>query len=395
MPNSWIDRTFEPVLEEPAPQLRLFPVWLLLGARQVGKSSLLQRCAANRRYVNLDDYTTRERVNRDPALFMRELESPFIIDEIQYAPQLLPFIKQRVDGGNLPPGSIQLTGSQNFRVMAGVSESLAGRVAILNLFGLSNEEKALAHQLAPDDYFAALLETGFPRLRGNQDNAARDLYLSSYVQTYIERDIRELLRVEKRREFETFVRLCALRTGQVVNYQDLARDANVSPATIKEWLSLLEDCFLLKLVQPWFSNRVKRLIKSPKLYFIDAGLAAWLAGWRTPEAARLGPMGGALFETDVLSNILKRFGHRAQEAGVHFWRTRHGQEIDFLVSAGGSVFPVEAKLGSPRHERLAPLERIAEANWKRGQVASLTASDQPVSLSDEWRLCLPESLKFD
>ena len=382
------------MLGEPASQLRLFPVWLLLGARQVGKSSLLQRCAANHRYVNLDEFTTRERVNRDPALFMRELEPPFIIDEIQYAPQLLPFIKQRVDGGSLPPGSIQLTGSQNFRVMAGVSESLAGRVAILNLFGLSDEEKALANRPSPDDYFEALLETGFPRLRGNQDAAARDLYLSSYVQTYIERDIRELLRVEKRREFETFIRLCALRTGQVVNYQDLARDANVAPATAKEWLSLLEDCFLLKLVQPWFSNQAKRLIKSPKLYFIDAGLAAWLAGWRTPETARLGPMGGALFETDVLSNILKRFGHRAREASVHFWRTRDGQEIDFLVSTGGSVFPVEVKLGSPRHDRLVPLERVAEANWKQGQVVSLTASDEPVTLSDDWRLCLPESLKF-
>ncbi|MCY4342184.1 MAG: ATP-binding protein [Gammaproteobacteria bacterium] len=369
-------------------------MWLLLGARQVGKSSLLQRCAANRRYINLDDFTTRERVNRDPALFMRELEPPFTIDEIQYAPQLLPFIKQRVDGHSLPPGSIQLTGSQNFRVMAGVSESLAGRVAILNLHGLSNEEKTLASRASPDERFAALLETGFPRLRGNHDAAVRDLYLSSYVQTYIERDIRELLRVEKRREFETFVRLCALRTGQVVNYQDLARDANVAPATAKEWLSLLEDCFLLKLVQPWFSNHAKRLVKSPKLYFLDAGLAAWLAGWRSPNSTRLGPMGGALFETEVLSSMLKRFSHRALEASVHFWRTRDGQEIDFLLSTGGSVFPVEVKMGSPRHERLAPLERIAEANWKQGQVVSLTAEDQPVSLSDAWRLCLPESLAF-
>lgn len=200
--------------------------------------------------------------------------------------------------------------------------------------------------------------------------------------------------MEKRREFETFVRLCALRTGQVVNYQDLARDANVAPATAKEWLSLLEDCFLLKLVQPWFSNHAKRLIKSPKLYFLDAGLAAWLAGWRSPNSTRLGPMGGALFETEVLSSMLKRFSHRALEASVHFWRTRDGQEIDFLLSTGGSVFPVEVKMGSPRHERLAPLERIAEANWKQGQVVSLTAEDQPVSLSDAWRLCLPESLAF-
>ncbi|MCY4313296.1 MAG: ATP-binding protein, partial [Gammaproteobacteria bacterium] len=225
MPNFWISRTVEPIINTPAPQLQLFSVWLLLGPRQAGKSSLLNRCSSGHSYVNLDDLAVRERANRDPVLFMKDLEPPFTIDEIQYAPQLMSPIKKLVDAGGLPPGAIRLTGSQNFQVMAGVSETLAGRVAILNLHGLSMEEKGAVRTETPQAYFEHLLETGFPKLHGVRDRSVRDLYLSSYLQTYVERDIRELSRIEKRREFETFVRLCALRTGQVINYQDLGRDA--------------------------------------------------------------------------------------------------------------------------------------------------------------------------
>ena len=392
MPISWIERTFQPGLTTPADQLRLFPVWLLLGPRQVGKSSLLHKCAGGHAYVNLDDLKTRERANQDPALFVRELRPPFTIDEIQYAPRLLSPIKQLVDAGDLAPGAIRLTGSQNFQVMEGVTETLAGRVAILNLLGLSDEEKRVPLNLPPDGYFQRLLETGFPRLDGIEDRATRDLYLSSYMQTYIERDIRELLRIEKRREFETFVKLCALRTGQIVNYHDLARDANVSPATVKDWLSVLEDGFLVKLLPPYFTNRTRRMTKSPKLYFLDAGLAAWLGGWRNAPEARLGPMGGALFETHVLADIFKRFRHRAREVQVHFWRTRDGQEIDFLVENDGKIFPVVVKLGSPRYAALPALDRIAEPSWQGGQIVSLVAEAEPVRLNDGWSLCSPGAL---
>lgn len=378
----------------PATQLRLFPVWLLLGPRQVGKSSLLHKCAQGHAYVNLDDLGTRERANRDPLLFMRDLRPPFTIDEIQYAPRLLSPIKQIVDSEELAAGTIRLTGSQNYQVMEGVSETLAGRVAILNLLGLSDEEKCLPENSPPKTHFEHLLETGFPTLRGVRDSATRDLYLSSYLQTYIERDIRELSRVEKRREFEIFVKMCALRTGQIVNYQDLARDAMVSPATAKEWLSLLEDGFLIKLVYPYFSNRTKRMTKGPKLYFLDAGLAAWLGGWRGAEEARLGPMGGALFETQVLTEVLKRFRHRAREVDVHFWRTRDGQEIDFLVETDGQVFPVEVKMGTPHGAALPELARIAGSNWRDGQVISLVAEQTPVRVAERWWLCGPGDLGF-
>ena len=205
-------------------------------------------------------------------------------------------------------------------------------------------------------------------------------------------DVRELLRIGKRREFEVFVRLSALRTGQIVNYHDLARDTGVSPATVRDWLSLLEDSFLIRLVAPYFTNRTRRMTKSPKLYFLDAGLAAWLGGWRSVEQTRLGPMAGALFETHVFSEVLRQFGHRAHEVVIHFWRTRDGQEIDLLIEHGGRIWPVEAKLGSPQHDRLAPLDRIAEPNWQPGQVVSLAAPEEPVRIGERWTMCSPGAL---
>ena len=223
---------------------------------------------------------------------------------------------------------------------------------------------------------------------------ARELYLSSYVQTYIERDVRELLRIEKRREFEIFLKMCALRSAQVVNYDDLARDAGISSVTAKNWLSLLEDSFLIKLVPPYHTNRTKRLIKSPKLYFLDMGLCAHLAGWRDPEALRLGPQGGAAFETHVFGEILRRLRHRLQDADIHFWRTRDGQEIDFLVEVAGRCFPIEVKMGRPKPRDLVPLTPISDPNWEQGQVVSLSGEAVHEPLTEEWRIVSPAGLKL-
>ncbi len=395
MPTNWIPRTFEPILTTPAPQLALFPVWLLLGPRQVGKSALLKQCAAtNRQLVDLDDLNVRARANDDPELFIKELEPPFAIDEIQYAPALLSPVKRIADSRGDYPGIIWLTGSQNFKVMEGVKETLAGRVALLNLLGLSEEERP-QRATAPGDVFASLMKTTFPRIAEVVDLPVRETYLSSYVQTYIERDVRELMRVDKRREFEVFLKMCALRTGQILNLDDLGRVVGVSAVTIKGWLSVLEDSYLIQLVRPFMDNRNKRLTKSPKIHFLDAGLAAYLAGWRDPEQARLGPQGGALFETYVLGQIIRYFRHRAREFEVHFWRTRDGQEVDFLVEALGRITPVEVKMGSPRPRKLADLRKIRQPNWERGIVVSLTAdpeAPQPEPLNDQWRVIHPASL---
>ena len=393
----WFKRTYEDILRRPTEALRLFPVWLFLGPRQVGKSSLLRRCAGpDRQIVNLDDLATRGRAHRDPALFAADLRLPLLIDEIQYAPALLSAIKQLADRPTTPPGAIWLTGSQSFEVMHGVQESLAGRVAVLNLFGLSDEEKG-SPPTTPKEAFERIWSTSFPKLQGVCGTDAVDLYLSSYLQTYIERDVRELLGIQKRREFEIFVRMCALRTGQVLNTVEIARDAGISPNTAKEWISLLEDSFLIRLVHPHHSNRTLRMIKSPKLYFLDAGLAAWLAGWRDPETLRLSPMAGAIYETQVFGELLRHYRHRAREVDITYWRTRDGEEIDFLVEAAGRVCPIEVKMGTPDGRALPRLERMADSLWDAGRVVSLLhlgPDTLPATIAAGWKGASTSNLSF-
>ena len=393
----WFRRTYEKILRRPTEALRLFPVWLFLGPRQVGKSSLLRRCAEpDRQIVNLDDLATRGRAHRDPALFAADLRLPLLIDEIQYAPALLSAIKQLADRPTTPPGAIWLTGSQSFDVMHGVQESLAGRVAVLNLFGLSDEEKG-SPPTTPQEAFERIWSTAFPKLQGVSGTDAVDLYLSSYLQTYIERDVRELLSIQKRREFEIFVRMCALRTGQVLNTVEIARDAGISPNTAKEWISLLEDSFLIRLVHPHHTNRTLRMIKSPKLYFLDAGLAAWLAGWRDPETLRLSPMAGAIYETQVFGELLRHYRHRAREVDITYWRTRDGEEIDFLVEAAGRVCPIEVKMGTPDGRSLPKLERMSDSRWDVGRVVSLlhlNPDSLPVTIADGWQGASTSNLSF-
>ncbi len=397
LPNMWFRRTYEQILRRPTEALRLFPVWLFLGPRQVGKSSLLRRCAEpDRQIVNLDDLATRGRAHRDPALFAADLRLPLLIDEIQYAPALLSAIKQLADRPTAPPGAIWLTGSQSFEVMQGVRESLAGRVAVLNLFGLSDEEKGTA-PTTPKEAFERIWSTSFPKLQGVSGTDAVDLYLSSYLQTYIERDVRELLGIQKRREFEIFVRMCALRTGQVLNTVEIARDAGISPNTAKEWISLLEDSFLIRLVHPHHTNRTLRMIKSPKLYFLDAGLAAWLAGWRDPETLRLSPMAGAIYETQVFGELLRHYRHRAREVDITYWRTRDGEEIDFLVEAAGRICPIEVKMGTPDARGLPRLERMSDSRWDVGRVVSLLhlAPDSlPATIAAGWQGASASDLSF-
>ena len=396
MPNSWIARTLEHDLSSSSP-LGLFPVWLILGPRQVGKTSLLKHCSStDRRYISLDDLPTRRRATESPELFTQDITLPVLIDEIQYAPQLLSHLKLLVDTHGTP-GAVWLTGSQKFEVMRGVRESLAGRVGIVNLLGLSDEEKQITASNA-NAYFEQILESTFPRLFKVRDVDQRALFLNSYLQTYVERDIQALLGVQKRREFEVFLKMCALRTGQIVNYDDLARDVGVSPSTVKDWLSVLEDSFLIKLIHPLLSNRTKRLIKSPKLYFLDMGLAAYLGGWTSIDALLHGPLAGAAFETHVFNNLLRYCLHRARPVEIHFWRTRDGEEVDFIVSTSRGVTPIEVKLSMPSSRDLLRRERFAEADWKPGIVITAATLKSPEligsRLHQDWLLGSPLKLDF-
>jgi predicted AAA+ superfamily ATPase len=388
----WKKREIEALLTRNAGPLRLHPVWMVLGPRQVGKSSLLRHVAEpGTMVIDLDDLTVREAANRDPALFARDLTLPLIIDEIQYAPELLSQVKVLADREK-QSGSIWITGSQNFEIMRGVRESLAGRVAILNLFGFSLEEKGNKHE-TPRDFFSDLCETTFPALYGVADLHARDVFLNSYIKTYIERDVQELLGISKRREFESFVKLCALRTGQLINYESLASDAGVSPGTVKQWLSILEDSFLVKIVSPYFSNRNKRLVKTPKLYFIDAGLAAYISGWRDPETLAASPVAGALFENAVFQEIIRFFANRAKSFELSFWRSRDGEEIDFILEFDQKRFAIECKVGTPRPELLASQRRLDELDLAGSFVVTLTALErEPWYVTESWLACSPQEL---
>lgn len=340
-----------------------FPVLLLTGPRQVGKTTLLQHLTeSGRRYVTLDDPTIRSLASEDPGLFLQRFEPPLLIDEIQYAPALLPHIKMIADARR-EPGLFWLTGSQQFLMMRGVSETLAGRVGILNLLGFSIRERfrlsldvppflptddriaarePSSGKLSLKEVYAAVWQGAFPALIAGPVRD-HDLFYSSYVQTYLQRDVRDLAQVGNEAGFLRFVKACAARTGQLLNYSDLARDADVSVNTAKHWLSILQTSFQVVLLQPFHSNVTKRLVKSPKLYFVDSGLCAYLTEWTSPETLEAGAMSGAILETFVFGELLKSWWHRGQQPRLYYYRDKDGVEIDFVFVQDEKAYPVEVK----------------------------------------------------
>ncbi|MDI7774736.1 ATP-binding protein [Asticcacaulis sp. EMRT-3] len=341
----------------------VFPVVLITGPRQVGKTTLLQDCAeATRGYVSLDDLDQRALAKTDPALFLQLHKAPLIIDEVQYAPQLFSVIKGLVDKDQTS-GQYWLTGSQKFHLMHGISETLAGRIAILDLIGLSQTERddrAVAQspflptldwieKARPQPSSSAVLDvyhtiwTGsFPAIALNPD-MPRDIFYSSYIQTYIQRDVRDLTRVGDEVAFARFLRAAAARTGQLINYADMARDVDVDQKTIKAWLSILETSGLVFMLQPYHNNITNRLVKTPKLYFLDTGLCAYLTQWSTPEALEAGAMSGAILETYMLAEILKSYWNRGKVGNFYFYRDRDQREVDLLISQDGKLYPIEFK----------------------------------------------------
>lgn len=340
-----------------------FPVLLLTGPRQVGKTTLLEDCAAQeRRYVTLDDLEQRAIAQTDPALFLQIHNPPLIIDEVQYAPQLFGVIKMAVDKDKRP-GSFWLTGSQKFHLMQGVVETLAGRIAILDMLGLAQIEmrdraansrpflpttewiehaRSQATVMGIMDVYRTIWRGSFPKVALN-DDAPRDIFYSSYIQTYIQRDVRALTRVGDEMAFARFLRAAAARTGQLINYADMARDVDVDMKTIKSWLSILETSGLVYMLQPYHNNVTSRLIKTPKLYFLDTGLCAYLTQWSTPETLEAGAMSGAILETYILAEIIKSYWHNGKSAHFYFYRDRDQKEIDLLIEQDGQLHPIEFK----------------------------------------------------
>jgi predicted AAA+ superfamily ATPase len=381
---------------------RNFKVTLLTGMRQVGKTTFLEETARRpegtsaRIRVTLDNPKDEELAKTEPELFLETYAPPVFIDEIQYAPGLFRYIKKLVDGWE-DKGLVWMIGSQQYNLMEGISESLAGRVAVLEMLGFSiyeREDKGtgqkafLPAKTTPGrlekknlaDTFRIIWQGSFPEVIAlNADQ--RDLFYSSYVRTYIERDVRQLVNIGSETAFMKFLRCTAARTGQELNLADIAKDAEVAPNTAKSWLSILETSGIVYLLRPYYRNITKRLTKRPKLYVTDTGLASWLCLWNTPETLEQGAMGGAIFETFVITEILKSWLHNGRRPPFYYYRDSNQVEIDLLIEQDGLFYPVEIKkTGNPGKGDIRAFDTFAAAEKTGyGSLICLTDHCRPLT----------------
>jgi uncharacterized protein len=336
--------------------LKQFPAILVTGPRQSGKTTfLLQEFQRDFDYVSFDDPLERGYALQDPQGFLNRFkDKPVILDEIQYVPEILPYLKIKIDAKRQRYGHWLLTGSQQFQLMKNVSESLAGRIALLELlpFSLLETQSAKKKALESLIWLGAYPE---PFLMPEK----RDLWVRSYLQTYVERDLRQLQHIKNLHDFETFLGLCAAYHGQSFNTAALSRKCGVSLPTIKAWAGVLEASYLGHLLQPYFKNFGKRLVKTPKLYFIDSAIVCTLTRQPSGEASLAGPLGGPLFEGFIISETLKVFAANGQRADCFFWRSHDGLEVDLVLQLQGKLVPVEIKLtATPTLKHLEPLNRF-------------------------------------
>lgn len=353
----FINRALEAVVNEVS---NTYPVLLVTGPRQVGKTTLLKRVAKeDRKYVSLDDLVVRQLAIEEPSLFLQRFEPPVLIDEIQYAPELLPYIKLHVDKSKRN-GEFWLTGSQMFRMMKGVSESLAGRVGILPMQGLSiselngipNESYStdtnrlmnrvkIAKKMNLQEVYERIYKGSMPGIYKQGQSVER--FYASYVDTYIHRDIRDLTQVADEMQFHRFLTACAARTSQMVNYSELAIDVGISSPTAKSWLSLLVTSGIVLLVEPYFNNTLKRIVKAPNMYFMDTGLCAYLTRWTSSESLEVSAMAGAFFETFVVSEIVKSYLNSGRRPPIFYYRDSDQKEIDLIIEENNKLYPIEIK----------------------------------------------------
>ncbi len=315
-----------------------FPCVVLTGARQVGKTTLLRRLFPAHRFVSLDLPSMAEQADNDPSVFLSQFGGPVLFDEVQYAPKLFRHLKVKIDEHRHAMGRFILTGSQKFTLMKEVSESLAGRAAIVNLENLSSAELTLPNDVP---WHSTLARGFYPEL-WRQPQSDSNAFYSSYLASYLERDVRQLLNVSSLRDFERFVRSCAARSGQLLNLADLSRDVGIRPQTAKDWLSVLEASNQISLLEPYFENVGKRIVKSPKLFFNDPGMLCFLLS--LDERALLStPLIGAIWETFVFAEFRKWVATQSTSSNLWFYRDAQAREIDFLMTKSGKIHLFECK----------------------------------------------------
>ena len=383
---------------------------LLTGPRQAGKTTMLRELMEKenigRKYVTLDDLTERDMAKNDPALFLQLHKPPVLIDEVQYAPELFTYIKIHIDAHH-NPGDFWLTGSQIFRLMRGVQESLAGRVALLHMSPLSqreltgapcvpftvNMDRLLAENgnlqpVAAPELFERLWRGSMPSLLSGQ-TPDRNVFYSSYLSTYVERDVRELSGSVDALKFNRFVTAAAARCSQLINYNALAEDADIDAQTCKAWVNILETLGIVFLLHPYSNNVLKRTIKTPKLYFYDTGLVCYLTRWSSPEVAESGAMSGALLENYTVSEIVKGYQNAGLEPFLYFYRDRDAKEIDVLLEGDGMLCPLEIKKTALPDKRLTQVFSVIDKSpLKRGTGAILCMADK-FSAFDSDNLIVP------
>ena len=371
--SDYISRTMEKTVDK---MKKSFPVIMITGPRQVGKTTLLSMMAEKDKnekinFISLDDLNARTLAIEDPELFLRTYEMPLIIDEFQYAPNLLSYIKIIVDKKRLENlknnrvkcnGLFYLTGSQAFETMENVTESLAGRIAVLDMNGLTNREldniedevfvpdleilknKKSTEVLSTIQVFDKIIKGSYPEIYKNEE-LDRNEYFETYIRTYIERDIRQLINVQDEIKFLKFISNVAVRTGQELNLSDICNGIGITSVTAEKWLSILKNTGIVYLLQPYSNNNVARIVKKPKVYFMDTGLACYLAGYMDSKTLEKSAYNGAIFETYVISEIIKSYINNGLDAKkyLYYYRDNNGKEIDLLIIKNNVVYPIEIK----------------------------------------------------
>ncbi|VAW70388.1 ATPase [hydrothermal vent metagenome] len=379
----WIKRDISALVQKMSAER---PALLLTGARQTGKSSLLNYLFPDLPYQSLDVPLAAKQASENGQFFLQSHGTPLIIDEIQYAPELFRHIKIHIDQHRQLTGQYIMTGSQKFSLMKGVSESLAGRVAILNLHSLSIRELAHHFKIAPDagQILQWIVKGGYPEIY--EHDLDHRHFFADYIATYIERDVRQLLNIRHIREFDQFMRLLAIRSGHIFSMSRMATEIGVSTHTIKSWIGVLEASNIIYLLQPYYQNFGKRIIKSPKLYFLDTGLLCYLTNIQTTENLAQSPLLGAFFETCALGQLLRSLHNQGQGDEIYYFRDKDGREVDFLIPQGNMLDLYECKWSDESGEIPVNIKKLRSVFGEENiqQITTITTIAQKIRISEQF-----------